>query len=140
MDREARAMVLRGLIAHIVTVSGVLCLFAASGPVAAQSNSLMMQWGKDALDTCSHIEERPNRDFTKGMVCLSWVNGATQASSHTVSFNPDKPDYCTPKVGGSTGQYAAVFLKFLRDNPGKRHLPAIWLYHQAMAESFPCPQ
>ena len=104
----------------------------------AQSEALGMIWGKDALATCANIEDPPRRDVTAGMVCLSWVNGATQAASSSISYETEQPNYCTPTYGGSTGQYAAVFLKFLRDNPAKLHRPAIYLYHQAMAEAFPC--
>lgn len=112
-------------------------LFAAS-PANAQSDPLGMIWGRDALTTCSHAEARQRRDATSALVCLSWINGAVQGASATVSSTGAKPDYCTPRVGGSNGQYAAVYLKFLRDNPAKRHLPAIYLFHEAMAEAFPC--
>ncbi|WP_420794378.1 Rap1a/Tai family immunity protein [Sphingosinicella microcystinivorans] len=97
-----------------------------------------MQWGRDALATCAHTEDGGRRNSTAALTCLGWINGATQAAGGTISTEPEKPDYCTPGFGGSIGQYAAVFLKFLRDNPAKRHLPAIYLYHQAMAEAFPC--
>lgn len=110
-------------------------------PAHAQSDPLAMQWGRDALATCSHTENLRARgtDSTSALICLGWINGAVQAAGNSISLNPEKPNYCTPKFGGSTGQYAAVFLKFLRDNPAKRHLPAIYLFHQSMAEAFPCP-
>lgn len=107
-------------------------------PASAQSDPLGMMWGRDALATCEYAEDGGKRNSTAALICLGWVNGAVQAAAGTISTKPEKPDYCTPGFGGSTGQYVAVFMKFLRDNPAKQHLPAIYLFHQAMAEAFPC--
>lgn len=130
---------IRGLILKRTTFGA---LFAAltfnASPVASQSNPFGMLWGKDALEACSHIEDRRSRDATLGLVCVSWVNGAVQGAAHTFTSEPEKPNYCTPGYGGSNGQYAAVFLKYLRDHPEKLHLPAIYVFHQSMAEAFPC--
>lgn len=122
------------------TTLGVLvaALCFGSSPVAAQSDPLGMIWGKDALEVCSHIEDRRSRNTTFGLVCMSWVSGAVQGAARTFTYEPEKPDYCTPGYGGSNGQYAAVFLKYLRDHPEKLHLPAIYIFHQSMAEAFPC--
>lgn len=117
---------------------GFISLALAGSPANAQSDPLAMQWGRDALTTCAHTEDGGRRNSTAALICLGWISGAVQAAGNSVSLEPEKPDYCTPGFGGSTGQYAAVFLKFLRDNPAKRHLPAIYLFHQAMAEAFPC--
>lgn len=120
---------------------GAICFISlalAGSPASAQSDPLGMQWGRDALTTCAHTEDGGRRNSTAALVCLGWINGAVQAFNGAVSLEPEKPNYCTPEFGGSTGQYAAVFLQFLRQNPAKRHLPAIYLFHQAMAEAFPC--
>jgi hypothetical protein len=113
-------------------------LIVASGEACAQAQALAMQWGRDALSTCGYTEDGGTRNMTAAFVCLSWVSGAVQAASGTVSLEREKPDYCTPEFGGSTGQYVAVYLKYLRDHPEKLHLPSIYLFHQAMAEAFPC--
>lgn len=97
-----------------------------------------MQWGRDVLATCAAYEDGGKRNPTAALICLGWINGAVQGASGTISTEPEKPNYCTPKFGGSIGQYTAVFLKFLRDHPEKLHLPAIYLFHQAMAQAFPC--
>ena len=120
-----------------LTVLGLL-FAAASGDARAQSDPLGMAWGNDALSTCGYTEDGGKRNSTAALICLGWINGAVQAASDTVSLEKEKPDYCTPKFGGSTGQYTAVYMKFLRDHPEKLHLPAIYLFHQAMAQAFPC--
>lgn len=122
---------------RIILALALCC--AAAVPVSAQINeSIGMQLGKDALATCEITEEKTPSNYTIAFACLSWVNGAVQGAINTVSFDDRKPDYCTPQSGGSTKQYVDVFLKYLRDNPAKRHLPAIFLFHQAMAAAFPC--
>jgi hypothetical protein len=127
-------MLRKGLLAAACCVANLL-----HSPANAQTEALGMQWGRDALSTCGQVDnQQGRRDTTAALICLGWVNGAVQAASDTVSTNAEKPSYCTPRVGGSTGQYVAVFLQFLRNNPAKQHLPAIYLFHQAMAEAFPC--
>ena len=122
---------------RIVLMLALHCSIAV--PASAQVNqSLGMQWGKDALATCEVTEERRPTDMTSAFVCLAWVNGAVQGAISTFSLNSQKPDYCTPDSGGSTKQYTDIFLKFLKENPARRHLPAIFLFHEAMAASFPC--
>ena len=91
-----------------------------------------MIYGKNALEVCSSEQDQ------SVLNCLSWINGAIQGASFTISLNPKKPRYCTPETGGSLGQYRDVFLKFLRDSPEKRHELGIYLFHQAMAQAFPC--
>ena len=120
-----------------IAACAVASFVVLPSPAIAQSDSLAMLWGRDALTTCSHVETMQRRDTTSALVCLGWINGAVQGASGTISIEPKKPEYCTPP-GGSNGQYVAVFLKYLRDYPAKRHLPAIYLFHQAMAEAFPC--
>lgn len=107
---------------------------AADGP----TKMLGMQSGQDAYSACANTEKPVGDEVTAAFVCLSWINGAVQGAIATKSLNEDKPEYCAPEVGGSTGQYADIFMKFLRDNPEKRHRPAIMLFHQAMAKAFPC--
>jgi hypothetical protein len=133
-------MIFGGGTMKITIMAATLCSSLALGvsPASAQSAPLAMQWGRDTLATCAHTEDGGRRNSTAALICLGWINGATQAAAGTISTEPEKPDYCTPGFGGSTGQYAAVFLKFLRDNPAKQHLPAIYLFHQAMAQAFPC--
>lgn len=115
----------------------ILISLAAVSPLHAQNKAYGMQTGNDALVACEAAEAR-SQDFTLGIACLSWINGAVQAAEPDDVPRPYKPVYCTPQSGGSNGQYKDIFVKFLRSNPAKRHLPAIFLFHQAMAEAFPC--
>lgn len=93
-----------------------------------------MVYGKDALQVCSSEQEQSILN------CISWINGAVQGAHLTFTLSADKPRYCTPETGGSLGQYRDVFVKFLRENPAKRHELGIYLFHQAMAQAFPCDQ
>ena len=121
-----------------VTSLTILTLAASPDDAWSQSNMMAMQTGNDALETCSKTEDGGKSNMSAAFVCMSWVNGAVQASAHTISLKAEKPGYCTPSAGGSIGQYVDVYLKFLRENPAKRNLPAIYLFHQAMADAFPC--
>lgn len=99
----------------------------------ALNENLNMGYGKDALATCSSNKISPD-----GYVCLAWINGAAQVAAFSISVEVvEAPSYCAPDMG-TTGQYRDIFVKFLRENPAKRHLPAMFLFHQAMAEAFPC--
>lgn len=110
-----------------------------SVPSHAQNSPYGMQTGSDAFAACKAVDDEPGRrDSMLAMACLAWINGAVQAAEPTDWDSPQKPVYCTPRTGGSTGQYKDVFVNFLKANPAKRHLPAIYLFHQAMAEAFPC--
>ena len=112
---------------------------SAASPVQAQNKAYGMQTGNDAITACQAGDgDQASKDFTLAIACLSWINGAVQAAEPDDVPRPYKPVYCTPESGGSTGQYKYVFVKFLKANPAKRHLPAIYLFHQAMAEAFPC--
>lgn len=122
----------------LILLATFVVLGLAISPAKAQRASLHMQSGNDALSTCSAMDDGGKGDTTTAIVCVAWVNGAVQGAIATVALDTDKPAYCTPEVGGSTGQYADIFVKFLRAYPEKRHLPAIYLFHQAMAQAFPC--
>lgn len=113
---------------------------AASGPALAQQKSYSMNLGREALATCAHSENFDSKrsgDLVAGGICIGWIDGAVKAAGGSVSLVPEKPDYCPPR-GGTNGQYLAVFMKYIRDNPAKQHFPAIYLFHQSMAQAFPC--
>ena len=108
-------------------------------PASGQNKAYAMQTGNDALAACTSVnDDQRTGDIMLGVACLSWINGAVQASDPRDWSFPEKPVYCTPQSGGSNGQYKDVFVAYLRNNPAKRHLPAIFLFHQAMAGAFPC--
>lgn len=115
-------------------LAALLLVLAPSAATGQSSLAQAMQSGSDAYSICRSYESGTN-----GWVCLSWINGAVQAAGGTTSLNPEYPDFCTPAYGGSIGQYADVFVQYLGDNPGRRHLPAIMLFREAMARAFPCP-
>lgn len=46
-------------------------------------------------------------------------------------------NYCIPKEA-TLGQAVDVFCKFLRDNPGERHLPASVLAAKSFSKVWPC--
>ena len=94
---------------RLATVAAFSSLMLWISPASAQSDALSMQWGQDALSTCAHTEDGGRRNSTAALVCLAWVNGAVQAAGGTVSTDPNKPDYCTPGVGGSTGSMSTCF-------------------------------
>lgn len=107
---------------------------AAFGSAAALAAPAAMMTGNDARAICLNIEKPAN---IEGLICAAWINGAVQGAVDTISLNGNKPEYCEPK-GIPISQYSAIFVKYLNDNPDKLHLPSIFLFHQAIAKSFPC--
>jgi hypothetical protein len=48
------------------------------------------------------------------------------------------PKVCLPNQGGNVGQYVAVTIRHLENNPNKLHRPAEALVREAAIQAFPC--
>ncbi|WP_285711596.1 Rap1a/Tai family immunity protein [Erythrobacter oryzae] len=108
-------------------------LSASAAIAQADMPAQTMQFGNHALAMCGSPETEQD-----GWICMSWINGAMNAARIGRSVTPEAPDYCTPPHGGTIAQYRDLFVAFLKEHPDKQHLPAIFLFHQAMAAAFPC--
>lgn len=103
---------------------------------ARQTDSpFLMNTGLHAKRVC---EEKQDGGFQ--LVCLSWINGASQGNGWTKSLRPSVfPDYCPPRPDFDFVQYRKVFLDYLSaQSKGKLNDPAILLFREAMAARFPC--
>ncbi len=93
---------------------------ALIGPAAyASSPSGNRLFGEcEAWERVSQGKGTTEQDVLRGGVCIGFVLGVT-----TSLASAEKPLVCIP-ANVEDGQLYAMVLKFLRDNPEKRHLPA----------------
>ena len=73
--------------------------------------------------------------------CLGYVAGVTGALHAPQAMGNDKDlgiHVCFPQDGITNNQAALIVIKWLKDNPGKLHLPAVALVMWALTEDFPC--
>lgn len=79
------------------------------------------------------------QDVARQLICVSWLNGASQINARFRSLSPQLlPDFCPPATGLPLGQQRDLLLAWLAQNPRERLDPALTGYRKAMAASFPC--
>ena len=122
----------------------IFCTLSVSAFAAPLSDS-----GNAFLAECSALD-RPNDprltniEMAKNMQCLSYMEGLMDgalyenmrigAESRT---NMRSLEFCRPE-GVNNIQLVRVALKYVRDNPGRAHLPTVVLVFAAMKGAFPC--
>ena len=117
-------------------LAAMLSVFYAV-PASAQNEHLRMRTGNDALTTCTSNFEN---EILAPSICLAWMKGVRDGHYLTMAFAKyERPVWCTPS-NVTNQQFRDIFVKFLQDNPGRRHeLPAA-LYVEALIEAFPCAE
>ena len=102
----------------------LLWLVLLSAPVFAQQNP---NSGNFWLAECSNPTSIP---------CGYYLNGIDEF--HTfISGAGGRKLYCAP-YGVTIGQFRAVALKFLSENPARLHEPFIGLLLESLIRAFPC--
>jgi hypothetical protein len=118
-----------------------LCLalavaFSLAFPAASQDWS----YGNGFYASCSEVVAptgaKPN---WPGIACLGYVKGLHDMAGFMWSSGRIRPEVCPPS-GVSMSQYYDILLKYLKDNPDKRHEPTAALLWEAASASFPCPR
>jgi hypothetical protein len=85
------------------------------------------------LEACTH-------KVLKDVTCTAFVfglRGAFEMSFDHYKVPKSRHLYCAPDEV-TLGQSIDVFVKFLKQNPEKRHLTARTLFTLAMRKAFPC--
>lgn len=103
-------------------------------PPAAASSPLLLNSADDLRSVCGD-----RKDIASQLVCVSWLNGASQINARFRSLNPMLfPDFCPPAEGLPLGRQRDMLLAWLASNPGERASPSLLAYRKAMAATFPC--
>ena len=106
-------------------------------PVSAQA----MLTGNDLLLECRRQESAGSRAY-----CLGLIVGAAQAAGLVRSIAPQpipgEPDFstfggCIPD-GVTFGQTRDIVVRFMEQNPAKRHEDFVFLVLEALRRAYPC--
>ena len=94
-----------------------------------------------AMATGAHVEavcgDRANT--ARQLICLSWLNGASQGNGWFKSLNPVLlPDYCPPSLNFNLVQYRDIVLAHVGKSLSARNDPAIVVFRKALAGAYPC--
>ncbi len=125
---------LRFRVRLLAVVAGAI-LASSSAHASAEGEHLLMKTGNDALTTCTATFDS---DVMAASICIAWMQGVRDSHYMTMAINGyQQPMWCTPD-NVTNQQHRDIFVKYLRENPERRHgLPAI-LYLQALMAAFPC--
>jgi len=113
----------------------VLSLGSAQSLAAQEQRHLLMATGNDALTTCTTDSQD---SIMAASICLAWTNGVRDGHYMTMmTLGFSRPMWCEP-ANVTNGQNRDIFVKFLRDNPVRRHENANLLFLDALMAAFPC--
>lgn len=115
----------------------VLFVFAAMPAVVAAQQVLPLTSGNGLLAR-AEAEERLLQGRQSGSDGL--LAGHWQGFVAGVAWTLDDidPRVCLPE-GSTLGQWSAVVLQYLRQNPAQLHRPSQELTREALRRAFPCP-
>ncbi len=100
----------------------------------AEASPLLMNSINDLRTVCGE-----RQDVAKQLICVSWLNGASQINARFRSLSPQLvPDFCPPAEGLPLGRQRDMLLAWLAANPREGLDPSLVGYRRAMAASFPC--
>lgn len=107
-------------------------------PALAQpaDNPVAMATGAHIKAVCSRQDDRASR-----IICLSWLNGASQGRGWFEPKDPARtPAYCPPGRDFDLAVYRATLLAWLDRHPADLASPSIEVYSKALAAKFPCKE
>jgi hypothetical protein len=87
--------------------------------VVAQNN------GNDLLEYCT---AQPQESYFRAGQCLGFINGVTTTSTNLG---------CVPE-GVTRGQAKDIVIRYLQQNPQRRHLGSSLLVEESFRNAFPC--
>ena len=109
-------------------------LLAAPALSQPANNPMAMATGAHLQAMCSRQEDRASR-----IVCLSWLNGASQGHGWFEPKDPAQtPAFCPPSRDYDLAAYRGIILAWLNKHPDDLPSPAISVYSRALAAAYPC--
>jgi hypothetical protein len=94
-----------------------------------------------AMATGAHLAAvcGDRKDTGRQLICLSWINGASQGNGWFKSLNPVlMPDYCPPNLNFNLQQYRDLILAHIGKTRTAPNDPSIVVFRQALAAAYPC--
>lgn len=112
----------------------VALLLAAPALAQPAENPIAMATGAHINAVCSRQDDRASR-----IVCLSWLNGASQGNGWFAPKDPARaPGFCPPGRTFDLAAYRATLLTWLKRHPADLASPAIEVYSKSLAARYPC--
>lgn len=103
-------------------------------PAPTARSPLLLNLANDLRVVCGDAKDVANQ-----LICVSWLNGASQINARFRSLSPQLlPDFCPPPEGLPLGRQRDLLLGWLAANPREVGTPAVMAYRKAMAAAFPC--
>lgn len=116
------------------TMAMAAALLGAPLPAQPADNPIAMATGAHLQAMCSRQDDRASR-----IVCLSWLNGASQGNGWFVPKDPvQTPAFCPPSRDYDLAAYRSLILAWLAKHPADLASPAITVYSKALAAKWPC--
>lgn len=103
----------------------------ANGKPQEFPRSSVVETGNDLLVTCSEV------DSQLGTACMFYIRGITEGFFGALAATRQPQAFCVPDTV-TLIQMRDVIVKWLRDNPDKRHFGANVLIIGIMKAAFPC--
>lgn len=89
--------------------------------------------GNQLHSWCSRQADGPSA------MCFGYIIGIADGMELIAGVaDGDVRSVCYPADGVTLGQVRDVVIKYLADNPDKRHFPASYLVQNALSAAFPC--
>jgi hypothetical protein len=115
----------------------MLTVLLAAGAIATQSTTEIVRIphdifveGNEFHSWCSQKEDAP------GAMCFGYIVGVADGLEESVTTG-GRRTICYPSTV-SLGQIRDIVLKYMADNPDKRHYPASYTVQNALSAAFPC--
>jgi len=118
----------------LLLATGAAPPMVLEAPPATSSSPLLLNSADDLRQVCGD-----RKDIANQLVCVSWLNGASQINARFQTLSPQLfPDFCPPPQAATLGRQRDLMLAWLAANPNERTNPALMAYRKAMAQAFPC--
>lgn len=115
-----------------VALASLLLSAAASAQPA--DKPVAMATGAHLKAVCSRSEDRASR-----IICLSWLNGASQGNGWFTPRDPKlTPAHCPPGRDFDLAATRTLILAWLDKHPADLARPSIEVFSRTMAARFPC--
>ena len=101
------------------------------GKQQESTRSSVVETGNDLLAICSEVSSQ------LGTACMFYIRGITEGFFGALAATRQSQAFCLPETV-TQYQMRDVVMKWLRENPEKRHIDAGFLIIRAMKDAFPC--
>ena len=120
------------LVSVCIVVLSIVFLFQSE---SMADGNLLLEF---CLEADKFTSNRTSYDKYKAGYCFGIVKGVFDLMLVTRDYLPNKGKLCVPDKGVQDSQKVKIVIKYLEDNPDKRHLLGATLSSCAFVKAFPC--